>query len=215
MTDRITLYDTVEPILSARQVASYAISLGVMSASRCSQPCATHLGAIMADAVLQSGISYRSVVYPRVKRIITKFPKANTLREVCKIIESGDLSNFLLWTHSEKLNRFCSLALYFEDNKVETVEVLSDKVRHTSFRSGLLSIRGIGPKTVDYISCISGVDAVAVDRHMATFAHEAGVYLHEYDDLRTVFSYAADLLDMPRRNLDSWIWNTISSRKSI
>lgn len=212
MTDRITIYDAMDPIWFAQKVATHAVSLGAMNAPRYRRPCATHLGAMMADAVLQPGLNYRTVVYPRIKRIIKEFPETSTLIEVCKVIESDRLSDFLSWTHSEKLNRFCELALYFDEKEVNTVDTLCRQIGCKHFRSGLLDIVGIGPKTVDYISCLSGIDTIAVDRHIIKFAHEAGVNLNNYEHLRTIFSYAADLLDIPRRNFDSWIWSTVSSR---
>lgn len=212
MTDQVTFCDTMNPIWFAQRVATHAVSLGAMNAPRYRRPCITHLGAMMADAILQPGLNYRTVVCPRIERIIKKFPETSTLIGVYEIIESDRLSDFLSWTHSEKLVRFCKLASYFDEKKVDTVESLCRQIGSKYFRAGLLNIRGIGPKTVDYISCLSGIDTIAVDRHIIKFAHESGVDLYDYEDLRTIFSYAADLLDIPRRNFDSWIWSTVSSR---
>jgi endonuclease III-like uncharacterized protein len=82
-------------------------------------------------------------------------------------------------------------------------------------RENLLSLQGIGPKTYDYLCCLVGIDCIAVDRHVRTFANEAGVYINDYDRLKSVVSYAADLLGMTRRDFDAWIWKTISARNTI
>ena len=73
-------------------------------------------------------------------------------------------------------------------------------------RDRLLSLHGVGPKTYDYVCCLVGIDRIAVDRHVKSFASEAGVTITGYDDLQVVVSYAAYLLGLPRREFDAWIW---------
>ena len=167
----------------------------------------------MADAILQAGLNYRTVVYPRVLAIIEAYPAASSLRGVNAIIHAGRLPDFLLWSHPTKLRRFRALAFYFAQHQVETSGILRDRIEERCFRNGLLEIPGIGPKTVDYLACLVGMDAIAVDRHIRSFAREAGLLIRDYDTLRLVFCYAADFLGMSRRDFDSWVWSTVSSRR--
>jgi endonuclease III len=67
-------------------------------------------------------------------------------------------------------------------------------------------VRGVGPKTVDYMACLVGVDCIAVDRHIRGFAELAGLEDDSYDYLREVFGFAADLLSISRREFDASIW---------
>ena len=199
-------------ILSARRVASRAVALGLFEKSLYKRPFYQHIGALMADAILQAGLNYRNVIHPRISRILTSFPEAKTLKEVDRIVISNNLENFLMWTHPMKLDRFRDLTQYFNQHKIQTTEILRKHIEDKDFQRGLLGIHGIGPKTVDYISCLSGIETIAVDRHIIAFAQEAGVSLDDYKEIRVIFLYAADLLDISRRDFDHWVWETVSSR---
>lgn len=212
MQIRATPHSGEEAIMSAQRVAGYAVSLGIMEMPRSSRYRYEHIGALIADAILQSGLNYRTVVYPRVQRILKEFPEINTLTGVIDIIGSGNLNDFLTWSHPTKLQRFCRVTRYFSQCHIETTKLLRDRITDIDFQTGLLGIHGIGPKTVDYISCISGIETIAVDRHILKFADEAGVRVYDYESVREIFSFAADLLDISRRSFDSWIWNTVSTR---
>lgn len=205
--------NTLEALSLARKVADHASALGASHVRKRQRPCIYHLGAIMADAILQSGINYRTVVYPRVAAILSQYPEARTLQGVKAIIHADRLGEFLRWQHATKLGRFLELVSYFEQYRVETPDDLRGCFDQRDFRHGLLGLRGIGPKTVDYLGCLAGVDAVAVDRHIKSFARESGLEIDDYNSLRTAFSYAADLLELSRRDFDSWVWTTISSRR--
>ena len=206
--------NTLELLSLARKVANHANALGAGQVFRRRRPRVYHLGAIMADAILQSGVNYRTVVYPRVAVIPDLYPEACTLQGVKAIILAERLAEFLRWQHATKLGRFLELALYFDRHHVETSDDLRSCFDQRDFRHGLLGLPGIGLKTMDYLGCLAGVDVVAVDRHIQSFARESGVEIVGYQNLQTVFSYAADLLKFSRRDFDSWVWTTMSSRRA-
>ena len=105
----------LELLKLARMVADHAASLGVGNAPRRMRPSASHLGAVMADAVLQSGVNYRTVVYPRVQAIIHHYPEACSITGIRCVVKAGRLSEFLRWRHAVKIRRFESLFDYFEN----------------------------------------------------------------------------------------------------
>ncbi|RWP94734.1 hypothetical protein [Mesorhizobium sp.] len=168
----------------------------------------------MADAVLQSGLNYRTVVRPRVARIQINYPDAAKLSGVKAIIEEGLVCDFLLWTHPVKVSRFTRLAGLLSIGNIEDTDALRQWLKHRSARNHLLSLHGVGPKTYDYMCCLVGIDRIAVDRHIKTFAREAGVSVCGYNDLQAIVSYAADLLGLPRRDFDAWIWSHLSQGSS-
>jgi hypothetical protein len=47
-----------------------------------------------------------------------------------------------------------------------------------------------------------------------TFANEAGVPICDYEELRVIVSYAADLLGLPRRDFDAWIWRRFARQNA-
>jgi hypothetical protein len=190
----------------ARQLASHAERLGILVNATLPRPSAFHLGAVLADAVLQTGLNYRNVVRPRVERIRASYPHAARLSGVKAIIEEGLVPDFLQWRHPAKVSRFTRLVGVLSAGGVEGTDDLREWLRHKSARGELLSLHGVGPKTYDYMCCLVGIDRVAVDRHIRTFASEAGVSVRGYDELQAIVCYAADLLGLPRRDFDAWIW---------
>ena len=205
----------VEELTYARRIADYADGLGILHLPVKPRMASDHLGAVLADAVLQSGISYRSVVRRRIDRIHSLFPEAATLQGLLVILEQRGASDFLLWSHPTKTMRFESLTQLLAIQGIGTTFELKHWLSQSDTRIHLLSVRGIGPKTCDYLSCLVGIDCIAVDRHVRTFAREAGVIISDYERLKSVVSYAADLLGMTRRDFDAWIWKTTSARNTI
>jgi hypothetical protein len=196
----------------ARRIADYADQLGVSPCGVAFRRASDHLGAVLADAILQAGVNYRNVVRMRIERIRIQFPEAATLAGLIALLDEKGAAHFLLWNHPVKLSRFVSLTRFLAVLGICNTIELKKWLCQSGSREYLLGLHGIGPKTFDYLSCLVGVDCIAVDRHVRTFAGEAGVAISDYESLRSVVSYAADLLGMPRREFDAWIWRTVSTR---
>lgn len=204
----------LETLASARLVANYAQSLGIGTMGPGYRAALSHLGAVLADCVLQAGVNYRTVVRARVDRIVEFFPETATLPGTTALIERGAVSDFLMWKHSVKIDRFIQLVKLLETHQIEDTNKLQLWLAAENCRHRLLSITGIGPKTVDYLCCLVGIDCIAVDRHVRVFARAAGVEVNDYDELKLIVSYAADLLGVSRRSFDSWIWRLLSRESS-
>ncbi|MEJ0060768.1 MAG: hypothetical protein WDM79_14840 [Terricaulis sp.] len=196
----------------AHQVADYAHTLGVTETPPVRRHTTTHVGAALADAVLQAGLSYRSVVYPRVQRIQRDFPEAATLDGLMDIIERDAVSTFLLWRHVTKIDRFKALVLLLSDAGVDDVASARHWLCRPDARPAMLAVHGVGPKTFDYLGCLLGLEWIAVDRHVKLFVAEAGVDARDYDTVRATVSFAADLLRISRRGFDGWIWRLVANR---
>lgn len=169
-----------------------------------------HMGALLADAVLQAGVNYRTVVQPRVQRILSVYPDAHTISELHFLIRCHGAGTILKWKHHEKPKRYEELTACLLASSVETEDNLREWLLLPASCSSLRSIKGIGPKTVDYIKNLAGHSTVAVDRHIFRFAARAGITRNEYQEIRTVVGYAADLINVPRCSLDRAIWSYLS-----
>jgi hypothetical protein len=202
----------LEQLSFARRIADHADRLGVHRLPVASRAPSDHLGAVLADAILQAGVNYQTVVRTRVQRIQSQFPETATLPGLIALIERDGAGGFLLWNHPAKVARFVSLAKFLAMQGIETTVDLRRWLCLSSARQHLLALHGIGPKTCDYLCCLVGIDCIAVDRHIKTFASEAGVSVSDYECLKSAVSYAADLLGMRRRDFDAWIWRTVSAR---
>lgn len=200
----------LEELELARRIADYADDLGVRHSRVPLRVASPHLGAVLADAILQAGLSYRNVVRKRIERIHSRFPEAATLPGLMMVVEQKGVAEFLLWSHPDKMSRFVSLTRLLGEHNINTTDELRSWLKGDHAREHLLSLQGIGPKTFDYLSCLVGIDCIAIDRHVRRFASGAGVAISDYKKLKSVVSYAADLLGITRRDFDAWIWRTIS-----
>jgi hypothetical protein len=202
---------TVQMLLAARLVADYARELGADTERQEVRPVYDHMGALLADSVLQAGLNYKSVVRPRVEAILSEYPDCDRTSELVRLVDCGRAASFLNWRHAEKVGRFEALVWFLKDNSIETVSDLELWLHRPAFVSLLREVRGVGPKTVDYMGCLVGLDSFAVDRHVRTFARRVGVINDDYDFLKSVFCCAADLLSVSRRQFDAWVWRRESS----
>jgi len=203
--------ETIELLVAARKIADFAKSEGIREGSGTRfRERYTHLGAVLADSILQAGVRYTSVVLPRVNRILVAYPNASTVVPLASIVQEGRASEFLDWRHPVKTDRFERLVCFISEIGITDVEDLRSCLLTEQFCSELQCLNGVGPKTVDYMSCLVGIDAIAVDRHVRAFAANSGVHDYNYKFLRDAFCFAADLLTISRREFDAWLWRRAS-----
>jgi hypothetical protein len=196
----------VEVLLAARRIADHAKDEGALWESQAPRATCDHVGAILADSVLQAGLNYSTVVRPRVLNILQNYPQADTVSALLKLVQKKQTSEFLNWQHHVKLTRFEDLVAFLKDWNIEDAKDLRANLTAEHFCSQVQTVNGVGPKTVDYIACLVGIDSIAVDRHVRTFAKTVGVENNDYHFLRRSFCCAADLLELPRREFDAWLW---------
>jgi hypothetical protein len=152
-------------------------------------------------------------VKARIDRIIRDFPEAATLSGTFSAVATVGVTEFLRWRHHTKVSRFVCLAELLRNERIDDFHQLRKWLQNPICREKLRAIHGVGPKTVDYLCGLVGLDFVAVDRHIRAFANDAGVTAADYEFLQTVISYAADLLGVSRRHFDASIWNYVSSQR--
>lgn len=207
----------IEVLLAARRIADHAKEAGALCNQSAPRATCSHMGAILADSVLQAGINYMTVVRPRVLNIMQKYPTADTISVLLELVQKKRTGELLNWQHHEKVTRFEDLVAFLNESDIEDAQDLRTNLASEHFCSRLRSVNGVGPKTVDYMACLVGVDSIAVDRHVRTFAKTVGVENNDYHFLRRSFCCAADLLELPRREFDSWLWRraALSSQKQL
>jgi hypothetical protein len=89
---------------------------------------------------------------------------------------------------------------------VDTCEDLHTWLDHQANRVALRTVKGVGPKSIDYIGNLVGRSHVAVDVHLRAFAVDAGVPDLPYDQLRAVYEEAASLLGHDKGGLEHAVW---------
>lgn len=204
--------DRLEVLKAARRVADFASAQGLSTIHTVRRSTYDHAGAVLADAVLQAGLSYRSVVMPRVNRILEDFPDADRISALICLVKKGGTTRLLNWQHPTKAERFEDLVVFLHSERLDTTDDIRIALQSDAFCAHLQSLNGVGPKTIDYLACLVGVESIAVDRHIRTFAARAGVDQNDYDFLKNAFCFAADLLSISRREFDAWVWSRVSRK---
>lgn len=198
----------IEVLMAARRIADQAKDEGALWDQEAPRATCEHMGAILADSVLQAGLNYSTVVRPRVLAILRTYPKLNTVSALRALTQERRTGEFLNWRHHEKVTRFEAVVTFLNDWGIEDVQDLRSNLTAEQFCSAIQTVKGVGPKTVDYMACLVGIDSIAVDRHVRTFAKKVGVENNDYYFLQRSFSCAADLLALPRREFDAWLWRS-------
>lgn len=173
-----------------------------------------HMGATISDAILQAGLKYESVVRPRIARMRSQYPEAKTTSAFLKLLSDVGAKVVLEWSDDEKPNRVLGLAKFFLAQHVETEQELKAWLAIQSNLPNLLMVRGIGPKTVDYIKILVGSQTTAVDRHVFAILSEAGLPTTNYEQARDIVNVAGDILGIERAYFDHSIWQYMSRRQS-
>ena len=174
------------------------------------------MGATIADAVLQAGLRYETVVWPRVQHVMEAFPEAATTSGFLAVLRERGGEAVVHWTHPEKLGRMEAVAELFIAEGIESEVDLrrwlcGGGAECRANVAKLAAVRGIGPKTIDYFKILCGEQGTAaVDVHLMRFLEQAGVRATSYEQARAVIAGAAAELGVSAARLDHSIWTYMS-----
>ena len=198
---------------NARRLASFITSLEDFVVRPRSGANYDHMGAIICDAILQAGLNYATVVAPRVQTLLRRWPTARRTSVFVSMTRRFGLNGVLSWRDPEKPRRIKHLSDFLISHSIEVESDLHNWLSIEGNSESLSVVRGIGPKTIDYIKALVGLQTIAVDRHVRSFIKWAGVPLRDYDEIRAVTCKAADLLGYEYCALDHAIWSYVSERQ--
>lgn len=169
-----------------------------------------HMGATISDSILQAGLNYRNVVYPRVLNLMTKFTDYKTTCDFIILMQFIPLSELINWKNKEKLKRISNLSWFLYNNGIENEDQLAIWLETDKNVSLLRELNGIGPKSVDYLKMLSGHQEIAVDRHLFSFLEMAGIFIRTYQDAKQIYIIASKLLGISKFELDRKVWTFMS-----
>lgn len=170
-----------------------------------------HVGALLADCVLQAGLNYRYVVEPRVTRLKTLYPYATRVSIFADVLEDLGAEDVLQWQHPEKPRRLDRLVHVLTLHGIETTSDLGHWLVAGTGRDVLAPVKGVGPKTLDYMQILCGRPTCAVDRHVVAFMENAGVTPKSYQHAHALFTRCAEALRISPDQLDSAVWRLQSA----
>lgn len=169
-----------------------------------------HMGATITDAILQSGLNYRHVVYPRVAKLLSKFSEYRTTCDFIILFKTIPLRDLLNWKNEQKLDRITRLSWFLSENEVENEKQLYLWLNNNEHLNMISEINGIGPKTIDYLKMLSGQQSIPIDRHLFKFLELAGVVVKTYEEANSIYCKAAEKLKINQYELDKKIWSYMS-----
>ena len=165
-----------------------------------------HLGAKLADAVLQAGVNYERMVRPRVEALAVIYPKAAVLSGLKRVIKNHGAPRVLQMNAGAKPATFRALVFTLEEMGVETVSDLRELVSDRWRANALRRIKGVGPKTVAFLKLVVDLDALAVDQHILRAMDQAGVPPCDPSEAEWLLSKVAQRLGCRLADLDAMIW---------
>ena len=174
-----------------------------------------HIGATVADAVLQANMRYETHVKPRIHRILAEYSRARTTSSVLHLLKTIPATEFLSWRGEDRAARFFQILDLFASHGIETETDLRAWLLQEKNLLKLRAIKGIGPKTVDYFKILVGFSTSAIDRHLINFLKLAGLTPGNYDEIQAVINATADLLCVDRAYFDHSIWQFMSQKAAV
>jgi hypothetical protein len=172
-----------------------------------------HIGATIADSILQANNRYSSVT-PRIQRILRRWPRENTVTAVLEVLKSVPTTQFLNWNGKDRADRFYEVLVLLKREGVESESDFRTWLEKETNLSKLRAVHGIGPKTIDYFRLMVGLQGAAIDRRLLKFLEMAGIQLSQsnYNSALVIINRAADLASVPRADFDHSIWRYIGDR---
>jgi endonuclease III len=172
-----------------------------------------HMGATITDSILQAGMNYRHVVFPRILELLYEYPNYTTTCDFLILIQTIPLEKLINWKNERKLNSIEKLSWFLYENGIENENLLASWLNNHENIIQLSSIKGIGAKTIDYLKLLSGNQAIAIDRHLFKFLNMAGIDIHSYQEASEIYCKTAEILKISKYELDRQIWFYMSNTK--
>lgn len=169
-----------------------------------------NMAATLTDAVLQAGMNYKSVVYPRVYNILNKYSDYRTTCDFIILFQTIPIEELIQWKNKRKQNTICQLAWFLYNQNVNTEDDLAKWSIDDKNAEKLLEVNGVGRKTIDYLKLLSGQQAIPIDRHMFQFLELAGILTSDYKEASAILRKTATVLQIGESVLDKTIWNYMS-----
>ncbi|MEV4336078.1 hypothetical protein [Streptomyces sp. NPDC049590] len=166
----------------------------------------THMGAVICDVSFQARRKYQSTVRPRLLRLQSAWPDAVTVRGFRARLATEDLAVAMNFNSPGRVATAHAITELLAARGVDTRDNLHEWLGHQDNRAALRTVKGVGPKSVDYIGNLVGRSQVAVDVHLRSFAAAAGVTGLTYAELRAAYEEAAALLGHEPGGLEHAVW---------
>ncbi|MFF3459583.1 hypothetical protein ACFYXH_35835 [Streptomyces sp. NPDC002730] len=146
----------------------------------------THMGTVICDTSFHARRKYKSTIRPRLVQLQPAWPDAATVRGFQARLATEDLAVAMNFKSPSRVATAHAITDLLAARGVDSRDDLHAWLDHRDNRAALRAVKGVGPKSVDYIGNLVGRSQVAVDVHLRAFAADAGVAGLRYEELRAV-----------------------------
>ncbi|MEU4256181.1 hypothetical protein AB0B42_01130 [Streptomyces fradiae] len=164
------------------------------------------MGAVICDASFHARRKYESTIRPRLVQLQSAWPDAATVRGFQARLAAEDLAAAMNFNAPGRVATAHAITELLVARGVDTRDDLHSWLNHQQNRAALRAVRGIGPKSVDYIGNLVGRSQVAVDIHLRAFAVDAGITDLRYEALRATYEETAAILGHEAGGLEHAVW---------
>ncbi|HUT02493.1 MAG TPA: hypothetical protein VM163_01200 [bacterium] len=199
----------------AKSLASYIRSLPDFAVDESLAQTHDHIGAIIVDAILQSGMNYEAIVRPRVDSLREEYPEARTTSGFLALADAVGLRTLIRWNGKVKIERILGAAYFLHNEGIETRDSLRIWLEQAANVDRLRQLPGIGNMTADYFKMLAGIETIAPDGLILRFVKRAGVRPGSYSESRDMLEALARRLSVSPIALGFSIWQYMAgTRKS-
>jgi 3-methyladenine DNA glycosylase/8-oxoguanine DNA glycosylase len=144
-------------------------------------------------------------------RIAKGYPTGETTSGFLALLRSEGAANILNLKAGRKLRTIEELAQFLADRGVENTNDLSMWLQASGNPSSLMTVHGVGPKTVSFLKLLVGLDAIAVDRQILRFVQQASVDLKTPELVEALLTKAGRQLGLTGAQVDQLVWRSLAA----
>ena len=175
-----------------------------------------HMGATISAAILQAGLNWETTVQPRIGRLRTQFPQAETTSGFLRLLtQRGHVDVLTAGRTTRNRNESLGSHISYFPRKWRRRRNLKNWLLQAGNDVRLLALHGVGEKTVDFLKILVRIPTNAVDRHLNGFLAAAGVEASGYRETHDIIDRAADLGGIDRIVFDFSIWRYMAEKRKV
>lgn len=171
-----------------------------------------HIGALITEAVMQPGESYKIAICPLIERLIRDYPEGKTSSHFMRLLEEISPKYFLNWKENDKPRRVLAVAKCLHELSIETVNELRFIIEDPDFIKSMKDIRGIGNRHIDYLKLMLEIPCEAAQEYLNVFLMKSGVENIPKVEIPAIWEETARLLHKKNSDLLLCVWRYLDNQ---
>ena len=197
---------------AAHSIAQYIHSVRRFDLSSSPALGSEHIGAFIAEAIMQPGESYKIAIRPLIERLIRDYPEGKTSGHFARLLEEISPKYFLNWKENDKPRRVLAVAKCLHALSIETADELRFIIDDPDFIKAMKDIRGIGNRQIDYLKLLLEIPSETAQEYMNVILKESGVSTVPEEEISVIWDETARLLQKKTSDLLLCVWRYLDNQ---